>query len=189
MKLRFLFIFIISLVAAIVSGWFFDRQSLPIVQNPLQIPDNIDYYLAEVKLKTYNEQGNLHYQLNTPYLEHFVREDISMIQQPDIRLFDIKADWIMSARTGKLIHQQDTFELTQNAFLERQLSQKWIKVSSEQMIFYPEQEAIKMPVALTMRSADLELNAGSAMLDMKNDRHIFQRVNATYQTAGAHEPS
>ncbi len=189
MRFRFLFIFVVALLIAIVSGWFFDRQNLPLVQNPLQIPDNIDYYLAEVKLKTYNQQGSPQYQLNSPYLEHFVREDISMIQHPDIRYFDDRADWMISAREGKLIHQQDIFELSQSASLQRHLSDKWLKVDSEQMIFYPDQDAIKMPVALTMRSADMELKASSAMLDMKNDRHIFQGVNAIYQKAGPHEPS
>ena len=188
MKFRFLFIFMLSLVAAIISGWFFDRQSLPVVQNPLQIPDNIDYYLAGIKLKTYNEQGEPHYQLNSPYLEHFVREDISMIQQPDIRYFDQQADWQMSSRQGKLIHQDETLELNQDASLQRQRPQQWLLVKSEQMIFHPNQETIHLPQPLTLHSNELELKADSARLDIKNNHHLFQRVSAIYQTAGSHEP-
>jgi LPS export ABC transporter protein LptC len=189
MKFRFLFLFMSSLVVAIVVGWFFDRQSLPLVQNPLKIPDNIDYYLSGVKLKAYNEQGAPRYLLNTPYLEHFVREDISIIQQPDIRFFNNEADWMMTASKGKLIHQDETFELSQQASLQRQQTEQWLHITSEQMLFYPDQETIKMPVSMRMQSADLDLNADSAMLDMKNNHHVFQRVNATYQTTSTHEPS
>jgi LPS export ABC transporter protein LptC len=189
MKLRFLLMFIVTLVGAIVAGWFFDRQNLPIVQNQLQIPDNIDYYLSGVKLKTYNKQGSPGYQLNSPYLEHFVREDISLIQQPDIRYFSADADWLMAANQGKLIHQEDIIELQQKASIKRNQLNSPMLLTSEQMIFNPDQETVELPVALRMKNNQLDLKAQSAMLDMKHEHHIFQRVNATYQTAKAHEPS
>jgi LPS export ABC transporter protein LptC len=189
MKLRFLFMFTITLIGAVVAGWFFDRSNLPSVQNPLQIPDNIDYYLSGVKLKTYDQQGSPSYQLNTPYLEHFVVEDISIIQQPDIRYFSEKADWLMSAEQGKLIHQSEIIELQQKASIKRQQFNSLMHLTSEQMIFNPDQETVKFPVALRMQDEKLDLKAQSAMLDMKHEYHVFQRVNATYQTVKTHEPS
>jgi LPS export ABC transporter protein LptC len=189
MKLRFLFIFMLTLLAAVVAGWFFDRQNLPMVQNPLQIPDNIDYYLSGVKLKSFDKQGSPDYQLNTPYMEHFVREDISLIQQPDIRYFSDDADWLMAAKKGKLIHKSEIIELQQKASIRRNQINNSMHLISEQMIFNPDQETVELPVALTMHSDQLDLKAQSAMLDMKHERHVFQRVNATYQTAKPHEPS
>lgn len=189
MKPRFLFILMLALIAAVVAGWFFDRQSLPLAQNPLQIPDNIDYYLTGVKLKSFDQQGLPDYQLNSPYLEHFVREDISIIQQPDIRYFSAQADWMMSAQQGKLIHQSDIIELQQKASVKRNQLDNSMHLTSEQMIFNPDLDTVELPVALRMQSNQLDLNAQSALLDMKHDHHVFQRVNATYQTVKSHEPS
>jgi len=189
MKQRFLFIFMLTLVVAVVAGWFFDRKNLPIVQNPLQIPDNIDYYLTEVKIKTFDQQGSPSYQLNSPYLEHFVREDISIIQQPDIRYFDTNADWIITADQGKLMHKSETVELHRKASIQRNQIRGSMHLTSEQMIFNPDQETVKLPVALRMQNENLDLKAQSAMLDMKNEHHVFQGVNATYRTEKTHEPS
>ncbi len=189
MKLRFLLMFIVTLIGAIIAGWFFDRQHLSIVQNPLQIPDNIDYYLSGVKLKTFNQQGTPGYQLNSPYLEHFVREDISIIQQPDIRYFSDSADWLMAAEQGKLIHREDIIELQQKASIKRNQINSSMHLTSEQMIFNPDQETVELPVALRMQKDQLDLKAQSALLDMKHEHHVFQRVNAIYQTTKAHEPS
>jgi LPS export ABC transporter protein LptC len=189
MKLRFLLMFLITLIVAVVAGWFFDRQNLPIAQNPLQIPDNIDYYLTEVKMKTFDQQGSPSYLLNSPYLEHFVREDVSIIQQPDIRYFDKNADWIMTAEQGKLMHQSEIFELHQKASIQRNQTKGFMHLTSEQMIFNPDLETVKLPVALRMQDKNLDLKAQSAMLDMKNEHHIFQGVNAIYRTDKTHEPS
>jgi LPS export ABC transporter protein LptC len=189
MNARFLFLFMIALVVAVFAGWFFDRKNLPMAKNPLQIPDNIDYYLSAVKLKTFNQQGKPSYQLNSPYLEHFVREDISILQQPDIRYFDKTADWIMSANQGKLIHQREIIELNQKASIQRHQLKGSMLLTSEQMIFDPDRETVKLPVALRMQDENLDLKAQSAMLDIKHEHHVFQGVNAIYQTPKAHEPS
>jgi LPS export ABC transporter protein LptC len=189
MKPQFLFLFLMMLIIAVVIGWFYNRQILPVAQNQLQIPDNIDYYLSGVKMKSFNEQGNTSYQLNSPFLEHYVREDISVIQQPDIHYFADNGDWSMSAREGKLIHKTDIYEFQQQVEIQRTHTSQAMQLTSEQMIFNPDKKTLKLPVALQMKTDRLDLHAASAMLDMKNEQHVFQRVNAIYETVKAHEPS
>lgn len=189
MKPAYLFVFFVLLAAAISAGWFFDRQSIPLLKNTLEIPDNIDYYLAGIKLKSYNQQGTPSYQMNAPYLEHFVREDISLIQQPDFRYFADKADWLISARQGRLLHQTKIYELEQQVAIKRNLANQSLRLSTEQMTFNPESKIVEIPVALRLIDNKLDLHAQSAVLDMHKQQYIFQRVNAIYHTEQNHEPS
>jgi LPS export ABC transporter protein LptC len=189
MKPPFLLMFVALLVIAVVVGWFYNRQMLPVAQNTLQIPDNIDYYLAGVNLKSFNQQGKTSYQLKTPYMEHYVREDISVIQQPDMQYFADDANWSMTAQKGTLTHQTDLYEFQQQVSVQRLQADQSMLLTSDQMIFNPDQKTMNLPVALQMTSNRLNLHAASAMLDMKNEQHVFQRVNATYNPAKSHEPS
>ena len=83
MRPSVLVVIFIAVVGAIAAGWIYQSKSKTTTQRPeLEIPTDIDYFLAELKYRIFNQAGSLDYQLRSPYLEHFARDDISRVKQP-----------------------------------------------------------------------------------------------------------
>lgn len=181
MKASHILIILLVLIAALTAGWFIESRPTLSIKAPLQVPDNIDYYLAEVSLRSYDDSGAPRYQLQSPYLEHYIREDLSRIDQPDIHYFAKNNQWQITADKGSLLHQNQVFSLSQQARLQRIDPLNPMLLTSDLMIFTPDTEQVEIPQALRIETNDLKLLADSATMDIKNNRHEFHRVKATYQ--------
>ena len=177
---RILALIIITLFA-LSAGWLVDQPTLSEKNEPLIIPDNIDYYLSAVNYHVMNSEGTSHYRLRSPYLEHFIREDVSHIQHPDIDYNSDSSKWVMRSVKGLLQHQSEILELNQQAVVFRIDSDQPVKLASEKIILIPDADLIKLPEPLTLTSNELFLEADSAQMDLKTNLYQFQQVRATYQ--------
>lgn len=188
MKTGYILLGLAGIVSALGIGWFFDSQKVISRQNLLKVPDNIDYYLAGVNYHAYNDQGLTRFQLRSPYLEHFIREDTSALTRPMIDYYTDSGQWQLSAKTGRLQHKTEIFQLQQEASVRSLNSTDPFVINSELMVFKSETERLEIPQALQIDSEQLKLNAASAVLDLKNNLHEFVRVKATYEDRIKHEP-
>lgn len=188
MKAGYIFLGLAGIIGALGIGWFFDSQKVISKKNELQVPDNIDYYLAGVNYHAFNDQGLTRFQLRSPYLEHFIREDTSHLIQPTLNYFTDTGEWKLSAKKGSLQHKTEIFQLQQQASVRSFNTKDPFTVNSELMVFKSESELLEIPQALQIYSQDLKLNAASAVLDLKNDLHEFVRVKAIYDNRNNHEP-
>jgi len=185
---------VLALVSlAIGIGWFYDRKLEPATTDALLLPDNIDYYLSKVNYRAMNLQGTIHYQLRSPYLEHYIREDTSHIQQPDIQLNGEVSAWQIRATKGILKHTEEIFELKQKVEMLRDSIVDPMRLNTELMVLRPQTNLVEIPSALTLISSQLQLQASSAMLDIDKNRYQFTRVKATHHSrkigGEAHEAS
>lgn len=174
-------IFIVVIGIAITIGWYVDKPTPLSRTAPLEVPDNVDYYLTQFNYQSLDQLGELHYQLKSPYLEHFRREDISQIQQPDLNVYRDKNHWHASSEYGLLRHKSEVLEMNNKVTLKQMAGSDLTRLTSERMIFISGQNMIKIPTPLNLNSGDLELAADNAELDMKSGNHQFQRVKAVYQ--------
>ena len=174
-----IFVFVIG--AAIAIGWYIDRPSPLSRTAPLEVPDNVDYYLTLFNYQSLDQLGQLHYQLKSPYLEHFRREDISQIQQPDLNVYQDEQHWHASSESGLLRHETEVLEMNNQVTLTQKTGTDLTRLTSDQIIFISEKDVIDIPVPLNLESADFKLDAGNARLDMKSGNHQFERVKAIYQ--------
>jgi len=181
MKIHYFLAIVIFIVTALGIGWFYDEK-LPLgSRDDFQVPDNIDYYLSQVNYRSMNEQGSLHYLLTTPYLEHYIREDISHIQRPNIRFNGNRSTWLMQSLTATLTHRQELFELQQQVELKNDSHADPLLLNTDLMILKPRDNIIEIPLALTLLSNNLDLKAESARIDMNNNQYRFHAVKAVYQ--------
>lgn len=187
MKTGFLFLIVAGIFIAHGIGWFFDSQKVIIGEDELQVPDNIDYYLAGVDYQAFNDQGLPRFHLKTPYLEHFILEDTSHLRQPSIDYYAQSGQWNLSAKTGTLQHKSEIFQLQQQASIRSFSSTDPFVVNSELMVFKSELERLEIPQQLAITSPRFKLKAASAVLDLKNNRHEFVRVKATYDNRNTNE--
>ncbi len=182
MKPGYLFIIIIFISAALGIGWIYDNRTTEIPTSSLQVPDNIDYYLSNINFRSMNQQGSIHYLLKSPYLEHFIRENISHIQKPSIQLNGEKSGWFMKAKTGKLQHKEEVFELQNQVKLKRNSQQDPMLLSTELMFIRPKTNLIDIPVDITATTDNLNLQATSAQLDIDKNNYKFNQVKVKYST-------
>jgi hypothetical protein len=72
----------VATVAAIAIGWLYEPK-ITISRPDLEIPTNIDYFLSGVQYKSMNDQGNLDFMMQSPYLEHLTVAILaSLINRP-----------------------------------------------------------------------------------------------------------
>lgn len=187
MKTRFALLVIAGTFIALGLGWFFDNQKVISTQNSLEVPDNIDYYLSSVNFLAYNEQGVTRFRLQTPYLEHHIREDTSQLTQPTLDYHVDSEQWELSANRGSYQHQPEIFELREQARISRLNANPFI-LNSELFILDTQTEHLTIPQDLRINSPTLKLSAQSAILDLKTSRYQFNRVMATYENRNQHEP-
>lgn len=187
MRWSYVVLILAGIAGALGIGWFFDSQKVISTQNPLQVPDNIDYYLSGVRYQSFNDQGFTRFQMRTPYLEHFIREDTSQLTQPMLDYFNDSEQWQLSATRGSLQHGTEIFQLQQQARVSRIDALDPFVLHSELIVFKADTELLEVPQSLQISSRDLQLEADSALMDIKNSRHEFFNVNATYDS-NKHEP-
>lgn len=187
MKTRFAFLVIAGTLVALGLGWFFDNKEVISTESSLEVPDNIDYYLSRVNFLAYNDQGVTRFRLQTPYLEHNIREDTSQLTQPTLDYHVDSAQWKLTANKGSFQHEPEIFQLQDQARISRLNADPFV-LNSELLIFETQTERLSVPQALNINSPTLNLSAQSAILDLKTSRYQFNRVVATYENRNQHEP-
>ena len=71
---------LITVLGAIAVGWVYEsRSNNNLARAELEIPTDIDFFLSQLNYRVFNSSGDLDYQLQSPYLEHFIKNDISRI--------------------------------------------------------------------------------------------------------------
>ncbi len=181
MKGFHIFILVIGVAIAVSIGWFFDTRPVISKTSELKVPDNIDYYLSGVHFKAFDQDGNPQYILQSPYLEHFIREDRSDINQPAIQYYSDDQRWHILARQGSLHHPTEIFQLSHQVEMQRLDEIDPIQLEAELMEFNPKQDLVNIPQSLTLKTDELQLQAESAIFDLQNKRHQLNRVQASYQ--------
>lgn len=182
MKLRLLLLTLVLVGSALVVGWLFDEQSvLSPTRDDFKIPDNIDYYLSRVDYRAMNEQGKLNYRLQTPYLEHYIREDTSQIEQPRFHFLGEPSQWKIRSGKASLQHRAERFELTQKVELQRESTIDPLRLNTSLMILLARDKIVDIPQPLTLKTPTLQLQAKSAQIHMSQDLYQFSGVRATYQ--------
>ncbi len=189
MRLFHVLLMIIGMISAVTVGWFYDNRPILTRVSTLQVPDNIDYYLSAVKYRSLDELGKTRYQLQSPYLEHYIREDRSLITHPDIHYFIDTGPWHIRAQQGELLHKTDQITLTEQVSLQRIDAQDPMQLQSDRVEFNPQSDTIHIPNALTVKTDELNLQADSALMNMKHKRHQFNRVKSIYRRGDQHVTS
>jgi len=126
----------ITILGAIAVGWVYQSSSKDKIARPeLEIPTDIDFFLSQLNYRVFNKSGNLDYQLQSPYLEHFIKDDISRIEHPMIRIYLASGDWKVKASRGSIIHQQEWVELDKDGDKNHDNS-KWPHYRNDARMLY-----------------------------------------------------
>ena len=173
----------IAVLAAIAVGWVYQSRSKDTLGRPeLEIPTDIDFFLSSMNYRVFNNSGNLDYQLQSPYLEHFIKDDISRIEAPRIQVYRDSGDWQIQASRGNILHRQEWLQLDTNVVMQRQGADA-IQVRSESMLFKPDQDLIASQGIVTIESGNAKISGSKAVFDLRNNVYSLKNTRAIYYHA------
>jgi len=83
-------------------------------------PSSADYFISQVSIKQFDQQGLLINQLNAEKLEHFKNSRLSLLVAPQILVKNSpQANWSITAKNGQLDHYSNQFVLTDRVTIEQ----------------------------------------------------------------------
>ncbi len=135
MKLSGIVFVIMAGIVAIAAGWIYQSQTSTSISKPeLDIPVDIDYYLSEVAYRAMDKNGQLNYELKTPYLQHFKHEDISRMDKPEMAIYRDDDLWQVQANSAEMLHQQNKVKLIDQVLMEKK-GDKPVKINADKAVF------------------------------------------------------
>lgn len=180
MKLSSIVLVVGAGIIAIAVGWIYQSQNKPVeTRTELEIPVDIDYYLSGVKYRVMAKSGTLDYELRTPYLQHFKREDISRMDTPEIDIFRKNQHWQIEAKTAEIIHQENILYLIDNVVMQKQ-GQEPMQLSTEHLRFEANKDLMIAKQAVQLIGKNTRINADQAVFELDKNRYTLTNSIAVY---------
>lgn len=173
----------ITVLGAIAVGWVYESRSKNnLARTELEIPTDIDFFLSQLNYRVFNSSGGLDYQLQSPYLEHFIKNDISRIEQPIIQVYRDSGDWRVEALRGAILHRQEWVQLDNDVVMEK-IGAESIRVRSDSIIFKPEQDQVTTKTTVIIESNGARITGDQAFFDLRNEVYSLTNTRAIYYHA------
>jgi LPS export ABC transporter protein LptC len=185
MKSRFIIFVIIFGFGAIAVGWVYESRLRPVEEKADQVfPDEIDYFLTNLRYRALKANGKLDFQLTSPRLEHYPRNDTSSIEVPSMQIYNDIDPWHIDALTGEYQHGNNLLQLKQEVVMQKQ-GPSPIQVYTESISFEPDRELISTDSEILMVSPQARIHAERAEFDLARKIYRFRKTRAVY----SHEDS
>lgn len=167
-------------IIAVAIGWIYQTQyNADEPQSTLEIPLDIDYYLAQFTHQTMTESGTLNYELRSPYLQHFKRDDISQIDTPTIDIYRNNQHWKVSAKTAKMYHQENSLNLVDNVLMQRQSGQ-FMQLNTQFLRFEADNNLVTGEQGVTITRKHSRIDADKAIFDLEKNIYSLTRIKTVY---------
>ncbi len=185
MKPRVLALVILLGIGAIAVGWIYEsRLRQQIDRTELVIPDNIDYFLTNLRYRVLNRDGAIDFEFNSPRLEHYRRDDISSIEIPSLKIYRDADHWQVDSRIGEFEHRLNLLRLRQQVVMQKQ-GDNPMRLYTESIRFEPERDRVSSEAEVTMLSDRLRIEAERAVFDLAAKVYRFSKIHAIYNNDGS----
>jgi LPS export ABC transporter protein LptC len=172
-----------AVIAAIAVGWIYEsRSKATVAGSELEIPTDIDFFLRSMKYRVFDKSGQLSYLLQSPYLEHFIKDDISRIKQPVIHVYRAGGDWQINATQGDILHQTEWLRFDKNVIMQR-LGGDPVQIRSDSMLFKPELDLVSSGENVVIESDSAKITGNAAVFDLGTEVYSLKNTKAIYYHA------
>ena len=181
MKLRLMVLVIILGIAASVLGWVYEsRLRSQDDKADLIIPDNIDYFLTNLRYRVMNSEGALDFEFNSPRLEHYPGTDVSNIDVPSMQIYREADHWLVDALNGEFQHQDNLLRLRNQVVIQK-LGDNPLQMYTESIRFEPDLNLVTSEAKVVMRSNQTQIEAEQAIFDLAGRIYRFNRTHSVYR--------
>ena len=180
MKSRALIFILVLGIIAVAVGWVYESQLRPRIEPAeLIIPDNIDYFLTNLNYRAINATGALDHQFSSPRLEHYPRDNISLIEVPALEIYRASDHWRVNALQGELQHQGNLIWLREQVIMQKTGADP-IEILTESIRFEPARDLVSSDMAVLIRSKQARIEAQAAVFDLAARVYRLTRTRAVY---------
>ncbi|MEL0035531.1 MAG: LPS export ABC transporter periplasmic protein LptC [Gammaproteobacteria bacterium] len=116
MNIRRRYIFVPLLVVIVVANLYKDESSqIDRLQVPVDTNELPDYYMEQLSIKLFNDDGQLKASINSPTLIHYASQSQAEIQEPEIQLYTVNnLMWNLQAVRGRILDESQDIALEQD---------------------------------------------------------------------------
>ncbi|HEY5738845.1 MAG TPA: LPS export ABC transporter periplasmic protein LptC [Gammaproteobacteria bacterium] len=185
MKSRLTILIVVLGIGAVLLGWVYESQLRTRVETrELVVPDNIDYFLANLKFRAIDDHGKLEYALQSPRLEHFPRGDLSRIETPALQIYSPRDDWQVVALEGEFRHADNLLYLRRDVVMNREGVDP-LRLSTESIRFEPARDFVTTEAEVVIETHAGRIEAERASFDLAAGIYRFTRSSAVYHNDGS----
>ena len=180
MKSRALIFVLVLGIIAVAAGWIYESQLRSRIETvELIVPDNIDYFLTNLNYRAVNASGNLDYEFSSRRLEHYPRNDVSMIEIPALNIYRDSNHWRVNALQGELQHAGNLLWLREQVIMQKTGGDPF-EILTESIRFEPGRDLVSSEKDVLMRSKQARIEAQAAVFDLAANVYTFTATRAVY---------
>ena len=184
MKARLLVLIAVLGVGAVVIGWIYESRLRPPAEaRELEVPDNIDYFLANLNYRAIDDSGRLEYEFRSPRLEHYPRDDVSRIELPSVDIYGSDGEWRVDALEGELRHAENLLRLSREVVMLRS-GDNPLRVLSERLRFEPDRDLVSSEASIVVLSEQGRIEAERGVFDLADKVYRFSNSRTILHDAG-----
>ncbi len=185
MKSRLAILIAVLGVGAVLIGWVYESRLRPEVESrELVVPDDIDYFLANLVFRAIDADGNLEYEFHSPRLDHFPLDDLSRVETPSLQIYGQRDGWQVDAREGEFRHADNLLYLRREVVMERGGAEP-LRLSTENMLFEPDRDFVSTQTDVVIETRNGRIEAARVSFDLAAGIYRFTRSSATYGNDGS----
>ena len=185
MKSRLIILIVVLGVGAVLIGWIYESKLRQQVQpRELVVPDNIDYFLANLDYRAIDADGRLEYEFRSPRLEHYPRGDLSLIQTPSLQIHGHRDNWQVDAQEGEFQHGDNLLTLRRDVVMNRDGTDP-LRLSTESIRFDPDRSLVSTDTEVVIETRHGHIKAARASFDLAAGIYRFTNSTAIYGNDGS----
>ncbi|MBL7004796.1 MAG: LPS export ABC transporter periplasmic protein LptC [Gammaproteobacteria bacterium] len=174
-------LFLVALIGFFGFIYYLNEQANDDPLSDIQIiPNNIDYYLKNTQQSSFKDNGLLDFKLDTELVEHYKKEDNSLMQQPKMQVYR-NQHWDIKAQQGLFKHKSEEVIFTSDVVIKKLDPNDYFKIIGEHFLFQVQQDLVISKTDVKVEGKDWELKAKTMTLNMDKDIHQFTTVKAQYR--------
>ena len=181
-RLALFFLPFAALVAAL-GYWNINSPSENELPALTAAENTIDFFAKGTHTLQFNRSCGLHYELNSPRIEHTQHDDITLLLQPNLLLFrGNELPWKISSERSLVSPGGTQVELSQNVRIERTDEKgRPTILSTEQLFYVPDTEYAHTPLAVKIEAAN-GITTGVGMQTYLNESkmHLLSNVRGRH---------
>lgn len=180
MRSRALIFVVVLGVIAVAAGWVYESQLRSRIETAeFTVPDSIDYFLTNLDYRAVDTNGDLDYEFSSRRLEHYPRNDVSLIEVPVLNIYRSSARWQVNALQGELQHKDNLLWLRDQVVMQKSGNDPF-EVLTDSIRFEPERDLVSSEQAVLMRSNQARIEAEAAVFDLAARVYRLTRTRAIY---------
>ena len=180
MKSRRLILVLVLGLVAIATGWIYEsrlRDDSAVV--PLDIPDNIDYFLTDMRYRSMDTDGRPDFEFTSRRLEHRRKTDVSHIEVPSLLVFRAAANWQIDSQRAAYEHRVNLLQMEQNVVAQKS-GDRPLQLYTERLVFEPDLDRISTDTSIVLLTGEGRIEAEAAVFDLAGDVYLLERARGIY---------